>query len=182
MMRCDEYDIDETRMPAAWMRSRRDEYDVDEKRMLAAWMTSSKTQRVRYCLGDLGSKRGDLFGEFVGGIVDCSVVFGEEMLNLRGDGPVELFHKVVGDYFEICTQCSVLGAHWGLHLGGCVDGFVGISANCLGLGDMLGGLEVHGIIVCLLFSFLFVLVAGVGSVFRCRFAVLAYSLGRGGGQ
>jgi len=44
MMRCDKYDIDEKRMPAAWMTSRRDEYDVDEKRMPAAWMTSSKTR------------------------------------------------------------------------------------------------------------------------------------------
>jgi len=48
MMRRDEYDMDEMRMPAAWMTSRRDEYDVDEKRMLAAWITSSKTRRVRY--------------------------------------------------------------------------------------------------------------------------------------
>ena len=48
-------------------------------------------------LGDAGSKRGDLFGEFVGGIVDCCVVFGEELLNLGGDGPLELFHNVVGD-------------------------------------------------------------------------------------
>ena len=28
--RRDEYDIDEKRMPAAWMTSRRDEYDVNE--------------------------------------------------------------------------------------------------------------------------------------------------------
>ena len=132
-------------------------------------------------LGDPGSKRGDLFGEFVGGIVDCNVIFSEELLDLHGDGPVELFHNVVGDYFEIDAQCGVFGAHWGLHLGGCVGEFVGISANCLGLGDMLGGLEVHGVVVCLLFSFFFVLVTGVGSVFGCRFVVLAYSLGRGGG-
>jgi len=39
-IRREEYDVDEKRMPAAWMTSRRDEYDVDEKRMLAAWMTS----------------------------------------------------------------------------------------------------------------------------------------------
>jgi len=38
--RHDKYDINEKRMPAAWMTSRRDEYDVDEKRMPAAWMTS----------------------------------------------------------------------------------------------------------------------------------------------
>jgi len=43
MTRCDEYDVDEKRMPAAWMTSRCDEYDVDEKRVLVAWMTSSKT-------------------------------------------------------------------------------------------------------------------------------------------
>jgi len=133
-------------------------------------------------LGDLGSKRGDLFGEFVGGSVDCSVVFGEELLNLHGDGPVELFHNVVGDYFEIGAQCGVFGAHWGLHLGGCVDVFVGISANCLGLSDILGGLEVHGVVVSyLLFSFVFNLVAGVGSVFGCCFIILVYSLGTGGG-
>jgi len=131
-------------------------------------------------LGDPDSKRGDLFGEFVGGIVDGGVVFGEELLNLCGDGPVELFHNVVGDSFEIGTQCGMFGAHWGLHLGGCVDGFVGISTNCLGLDDMLGGLEVHNIVVCLLFSYFFVLVAGVKSVFGCRFVVLQCSLGRGG--
>jgi len=38
--RCDEYDVDEKRMPAGWMTSRRDEYDVDEKRILVVWMTS----------------------------------------------------------------------------------------------------------------------------------------------
>ena len=113
--------------------------------------------------------------------MDCSVVFGEELPNLRGDGSVELFHNVVGNYFEIGARCGVFGAHWGLHLRGLVDGFVGISANCLGLGDMLGGLKVHGVVVCLLFSFIFVLVAGVGSVFGCRFDFLACSLGRGGG-
>jgi len=132
-------------------------------------------------LGDPGSKRGDLFGEFVGGIVDCNIIFSEELLDLHDDGPVELFHNVVGDYFEICAQCCVFGADWDLYLGGCVGEFIGISANCLGLGDMLGGLEVHSIVVCLLFSFFFVLVAGVGSVFGCRFVVLVCSLGTGGG-
>jgi len=44
MTRRDEYDIDEKRIPVAWMTSRRDEYDVDKKRMPAAWMTSSKTR------------------------------------------------------------------------------------------------------------------------------------------
>jgi len=39
-MRRGEYDIDETRLPPAWMTSRCDEYDVDEKRMPPAWMTS----------------------------------------------------------------------------------------------------------------------------------------------
>jgi len=39
-IRREEYDVDEKRMPAAWMTSRRDEYDVDEKRMPVAWMTS----------------------------------------------------------------------------------------------------------------------------------------------
>jgi len=39
-IRREEYDVDEKRMPAAWMTSRRDEYDVDEKRMPAGWMTS----------------------------------------------------------------------------------------------------------------------------------------------
>jgi len=131
-------------------------------------------------LGDPGSKRGDLLGEFVGGIVDCSVVSGDELLNLRRDGPIELFHNVVADYFKIGGQYGMFGAHWGLHLGGCVDGFVGLSAYCLGLGDMLGGLDVHGVVICVLFSFFFVLIAGVGSVFGCRFVVLACSLGRGG--
>jgi len=113
--------------------------------------------------------------------VDCSIVFGEELLNFSGDGPVELFHNVVGDYFEIGAQCGMFGAHWSLHLGGRVDRFVGISTNFLGLGDMLGGLEFYGIVVYLLFSFFFVLVAGVGSIFGCHFVVLACSLGRGGG-
>jgi len=30
MTRCDEYDIDEKRMPPAWMTSRCDEYDVNQ--------------------------------------------------------------------------------------------------------------------------------------------------------
>jgi len=42
--RRDEYDVDEKRMPAAWMTSRRDEYDVDEKRMPAVWMTSRRDE------------------------------------------------------------------------------------------------------------------------------------------
>jgi len=39
-IRREEYDVDEKRMPAAWMTSRRDEHDVDEKRMPVAWITS----------------------------------------------------------------------------------------------------------------------------------------------
>ena len=111
----------------------------------------------------------------------CNVVFSEELLDLCGDGPVELFHNLVGGYFDIGAQCGMFRAHWGLHLAGCVGEFVGISANCLALGDMFGGLEVHGVVGCLLFSFFFVLVAGVGSAFGGRFVVLAYALGRRGG-
>jgi len=44
MTRHDEYDIDEKRMPVAWMTSRRDEYDVVEKRMPAAWITSRRDE------------------------------------------------------------------------------------------------------------------------------------------
>ena len=43
-IRRDEYDVDEKRMPVAWMTSRRDEYNVDEKRMPAAWMTSRRDE------------------------------------------------------------------------------------------------------------------------------------------
>jgi len=71
-------------------------------------------------LGDPGSKRGDLLGEFVGGIVDCNVVFSEELLDLHGDGPVELFHNVVGDYFEISAQRGVFGGLIGASIWGAV--------------------------------------------------------------
>jgi len=43
-IRREEYDVDEKRMPPAWMTSRRDEYDVDEKRMPPAWMTSRRDE------------------------------------------------------------------------------------------------------------------------------------------
>jgi len=50
------------------------------------------------------------------------VSFDEQLLNLHGDGPVELFHNVVGNYFEIGTQCGLFGAHWGRHLGAVLSG------------------------------------------------------------
>jgi len=42
----EEHDVDEKRMPAAWMTSRRAEYDVDEKRMPAAWMTPRRDETM----------------------------------------------------------------------------------------------------------------------------------------
>jgi len=49
MTRCDEYDIDEKRMLAAWMTSRRDEYDINEDGGEAAGggMDDSKYDMVR---------------------------------------------------------------------------------------------------------------------------------------
>jgi len=43
-IRREESDVDEKRMPAAWMTSRHDEYDVDEKPMPAAWTTSRRDE------------------------------------------------------------------------------------------------------------------------------------------
>jgi len=60
MTRHDEYDIDEKRMPAAWMTSRRDECDVDEKRMPVASITS---RRDKYDVNEDG-------GEAAGGVND----------------------------------------------------------------------------------------------------------------